>query len=93
MLNVRVTDSLKITSDEYNFILTKRVTSTTGKKDSWVDFEWYPSLDMAISRAIDMFLGPRSPVEARSVSGLIKELKQARELYTALQRDILNTKL
>ena len=68
-MNVKVTDSYRITSDPHNFILERRIQNAKGGKRKWKQVEFYTKLDYALSSVREHLLRESS---AGDVSTLLK---------------------
>ena len=85
MLDIQITDDLKITSDEDNFILSKAQRDKNNIISRWRDFEWYDELDSLIESVLKR--GIRSQ-EAKTPQELINMLDELKTKYLAIKNEL-----
>jgi len=83
MIEIKLTDSLRITSDEHNFVLEKK--SGKDGKEFWRGYMWFQELNDLIDT---LFLRDSRLCEARNPSELIKGLKRLKEVYLSLKAQL-----
>jgi hypothetical protein len=81
-MNIQVTDNYRITSDQHNFILERRIENKEGGKRKWKQIEFYTKLDYVFAAIREHLLRESS---AKDVSALLEAVKDIDLLIDTLR--------
>lgn len=77
MLDMKITDDYKISSDEHNIILEKKRVSKKGKINSWSVVGYYPMFEMAADELVEKNIREMDAKSLKELSNSIEALKDA----------------
>jgi len=83
MIDIKISDKLKIVSDVHNFALAKKVFNK--KEVLWQPFEWYDNLDYLIE---ELFKRHLRTLDVNNLEELTLSLENTKDRYLAVIREL-----